>query len=135
MTDQELVHYGVKGMKWGVRRNIRKQAKTSALLYRAKDYASRQSENLQYKINKKQSKNKDTSRLEKRLARNEAYAKKVRNALSKSMKDISKRDVREAIADTAFNDMFVWGATGLVGGLIRDSAHAIKTSRYIKKNG
>lgn len=31
--DSTLAHYGVKGMKWGIRRDRRKRARTAAALY------------------------------------------------------------------------------------------------------
>ena len=33
MNENELMHYGVKGMKWGVRRQIKRNSRTAARLH------------------------------------------------------------------------------------------------------
>ena len=47
--EYELYHYGVKGMKWGVRRNLRKQQALSNKAYRKASYYTSKSEKAKMK--------------------------------------------------------------------------------------
>ena len=49
--EYELYHYGVKGMKWGVRRNIRKQQELINKAYRKASYYTRKSEKAKARSN------------------------------------------------------------------------------------
>ena len=49
MDDSYLTHYGVKGMKWGVRRDIAKRSKMGARIGRAADAYDRVASKLEEK--------------------------------------------------------------------------------------
>lgn len=91
MSDYELYHYGVKGMKWGVRRRARKDAKEYA---RAKVFYGEGAGNRRKLINarvKERSKDPD-------------YKKEFDDALSKQNMDKNvSRAKRERVARDAVN--------------------------------
>lgn len=94
MEYDELVHYGVKGMKWGVRRKIAKASRRAA---RTKAYAERKEykmEKAKQKISERESSGKKVSkRLTKKYTKSKnavEVANKYRNSL---VKDLSRKDI------------------------------------------
>lgn len=116
--DEELYHYGVKGMKWGVRKNpsaaYRKASKKATRLDRRVDKASKKLNKYTKKLNKAQrrfagwgfSSNKNLLRqtknvarwsrkLEKRTKKAEAWASNMRDAFaSTKVSAIAEQDIR-----------------------------------------
>ena len=82
----ELYHYGVKGQKWGVRRNIGVKARAAAQYKKFAESATRNVKRLEERKAKKGLTDREVDRLKKNqdLARN--YTKS-RNALIKNMSD------------------------------------------------
>lgn len=89
---QALMHFGVPGMKWGVRRAIGKRAREAAVLTKSKKATEFGIRKLDKKIERDNAKGKFTASLEIRKKQME----KSRNALSRTLKknysDLSKED-------------------------------------------
>ena len=132
--DDELYHYGVKGMKWGVRRNLGKKAKIAANLERYADTYDKGS-----RINNKRADKAELrgdyekSKIERQKAsaniklRDEMY-----NMRNKLIKDLSDKDIKQGrkyMMKSGLISGFIGGpvATGVVLGM--DQA---RTQRYIK---
>ena len=133
--DDELMHYGVKGMKWGVRRNLGKKAKIAANLERYADVYDKASRINSKRADKAElSGNSEKSKIEREKAsanikqRDEMY--KMRNKL---IQDLSEKDIKQGrkyMMKSGLISGFIGGpvATGVVVGM--DQARA---NRYIKE--
>lgn len=85
MNENELMHYGVKGMKWGVRRQIKRNSRTAARLRALEKVNDKRIKRLKKSIAKKQT---SINGYEK----SKRIYKKYRNHL---IKDISEKDIKQ----------------------------------------
>ena len=93
--DEELYHYGVKGMKWGVRRELGRKAKTAAYIESKTFSKSRMITKLDNKIKTNTTlgmdyKNEKLIEKRKRLDREREKMDVLRNKL---IKDLSQKDI------------------------------------------
>lgn len=89
MSENELKHYGVKGMKWGVRRSIGARARTAALYKKtidSEDKTIRKLEGIKSKKGLTDRQAKTLKQTKKLRADNVEYRNKL-------VKDISKKDI------------------------------------------
>lgn len=108
----ELYHYGVKGMKWGVRRQIANKAKVAATMERSEKYynkVAKKSLTKQQRLQNKRIRNflKDPysdkfskmSEKEKKLwdshLQNKELAAKMKEYRSHTIKDLSEKDINQ----------------------------------------
>lgn len=89
--DDELYHYGVKGMKWGVRRDIANKAKVAAALERSEKYYTKQARKNLTKSLKSQ-----TKRINKAKKRGDSPYKEVANDLT----DKEKNYINQYVSNT-----------------------------------
>lgn len=90
----DIMHYGVPGMKWGVRRKIARNAIAGARYTNRADLYSDRADRLAYRKKKRAAKGKNTTRISKRLAKNKLQSKKFRALATQSTKGLSKKDIR-----------------------------------------
>lgn len=135
----ELYHYGVPGMKWGVRRRIKKQALMAA---RIRKYLDRKEggrySKWTYKRDKRAAKGKDTSRLDRKIAKRDERLKKARYAYEVASKGISQRDLSKGRAAIENRKWIGAGGAGnggasLVGLGVMRSIQNGKARRYIRR--
>jgi hypothetical protein len=93
ISDGELYHHGVKGMKWGVRRARKKQATTAARLKWDTGKVSEQKQRLEKKRDSRKFKGKDTRKLDTKI---KEYGKRVANQnklRNKLVKNLTKEEI------------------------------------------
>ena len=90
ITDGELYHYGVPGMKWGVRKAIRKSAKNERLRQKALTYDKRSSSAA--KKSEKLHAERDLERSNKSAIKSAKYEKKAATLSKKAIKSDNDRD-------------------------------------------
>lgn len=120
MDNSYLAHYGVKGMKWGVRRDIAKRSKMGARIGRAADVYDRVASKLEEKeaYRKNLGLGSDKKRAQK-IARYKSLSKNYRKAQKKLYSNISESDInrgKKAIKRSEVLNAILYG--GLVGGSI-----------------
>ena len=118
LTDSdELRHYGVKGMKWGVRRQIGKKARLYAATKNLEKQTSKTINRTQRSIEKERNKivpNFDKiTRKEKKLARYQKSQAGLKKAMNTLMKDLSEKDIKQGRLDIHLRG---YGAAFLGGG-------------------
>ena len=120
MNDDCLAHYGVKGMKWGVRRDIAKRSKLGAQIGRQADlydrFISKQEKKEAYRKNLGLSPNKKRAQ---RIATYKRMSKNYRKAQKKLYSDISEADIaagKKAVKRAAILNPLLYGS--IVGGSI-----------------
>lgn len=94
----ELLHYGVKGMKWGVRRSIGEKARQYVYADRLYKQSTKYTERLKRKT--------DLSDKQKtRLKQHTDYQKKLEKAMNKLVKDIKPDDIKQAKVDLVIREV------------------------------
>ena len=91
----ELIHYGVKGQKWGVRRAIKDAAISAAVEKRAGDRQEKRVNKLAYKIANKSAKGRSTDRLVRKQASAKKKMKAARSWQKKFSKGLSDKDIQK----------------------------------------
>lgn len=147
-NDDELYHYGVKGMKWGVRRALGDKAKIAAgLERREKQYSKAATRHLnrQQKLQTKRLKlvkngdesaikmpDKEGREFDKYVAY-QKYADKMKKYRNEVVKDLSEKDINQG--RKYLNKAMLAGAiaVGPLGPGIANAREERRTSRYIRE--
>lgn len=91
MNEQELKHYGVKGMKWGVRRSIGAHSRAAA---RLKSYINKSDKQIS-KLNKKRENVGLTDKQQKKLNIANTGNAIAKNLYKEHVKNLSPKDIKK----------------------------------------
>lgn len=95
LSPEELAHYGVLGMKWGIRKDIGKEARSAARLELGSKKLGRKISNVEKKIGKKLEKGKDITKVKVSLKKLNATKKRVDALLQKKHSQLSEKDIKQ----------------------------------------
>lgn len=118
--ENSLAHYGVKGMKWGVRRDI---ARRSKMGYRAGRYAEGYGKRAD-RLTRRQEKWGYSDRRAKKIDSMRSAQKYLKNAQKKLYKDLSDADIKQGARAVKRSNVLKTAALlmtapgGVVGGLV-----------------
>lgn len=135
LVDGELYHYGVKGMKWGVRREIGRKAQTAAYIESVNRSRQMKSQRLSVKMKRNKNKGKGYKNPELSIKKNELDRKtrkleKLRNTL---VKDLSPKDIERGRGSSFWMGFRGGFLGGPIGGLIAAGAYVMGNEHRIKK--
>ena len=123
----DIIHYGVLGMKWGVRRGIAASARTGARYGQMAD-----ADKLSDKRARRASMGKSTSRIDKKIKSARNNEKMFRYAAKQSVKGLSKADVAKGKKQVnSIMEGFV-GGLGAAGDISRSNRRLKKAGLYPK---
>ena len=88
-----LYHHGVKGMKWGVRRDRASRARIGYRLKERVDEDQRKIDKLTAKRDKKIAKGKKTDRIDKKLAKAQSSLDDNKRLMNKAVKGLTKNEI------------------------------------------
>lgn len=92
---KELYHYGVPGMKWGVRRKIAKRARLAGKTYYGEKNVQKKISRATNKRTEKLIRGKSTQRIDKRINRLNNNAKQLRKLMTLQTSGLLKSDVEK----------------------------------------
>lgn len=95
MENNSLAHYGVKGMKWGVRHEIATRSRMGAQLGDDLKWASRRTKRIDKMISKREAKGKSTQLLKTERAKMDAFVKSTKKLQSQLYSGLSKSDIKQ----------------------------------------
>lgn len=132
MNNESLAHYGVKGMKWGVRREIKQRSIAGARIGRAASEYSKRRAKLENKIENAKNMGASTKRL-RSLKEKRNSVRRVERLLLKTQKKlysgISKADIEKG--SRYVKRMDITGA--IVGGHLYNIGAVMSTRSAVKK--
>ena len=123
--NNELYHYGVKGMKWGVRRNIGIKSRAAAQYKSFANSADRNVKRLEAKKNKKGL----TDRQVERLKMNQDLARKYTQNRNMLIKDMSEKDIKRG--ERAIKAR--WFAFGAHAGNIMNGIDMVRAGKLLER--
>lgn len=123
----ELAHYGVRGMKWGVRREIGRDAKSAAIARNRVTAASKQIQKLSTRIGRRVAAGKtDNRHLSVRLNSAKKDAAKYREIETVLSKGLSDKDIKQGRRAVKINKVVRFA---LVGSMGKDFDKAMEDGR------
>lgn len=117
----DIVHFGVKGMKWGVRRERMKRAREAYALGRGNTRVERNINKVNLKIDKKMGRGKDISNLELKRKKLKAVQAKIKTLMKTKTKDLTSKELKMGAAQAIVGRMLKSTA---IGGLTLATAGA-----------
>ena len=119
----ELYHFGVKGMKWGIRKAIEKAGRASLGIRYAN--ALDRDQKIQRKQNKLQTKNTDKANA--RINKLQQKRDKLQTLMNRSVKSLTAKEIEQGkrqydIGKKVAKNLLKIGVSALAGGLIGDIA-------------
>ena len=132
MNNESLAHYGVKGMKWGVRREIKQRSIAGARIGKMASAYSKRRAKLENKIENAKNMGASAKRL-RSLKEKRNSARRVERSLLKTQKKlysgISKADIEKGSRYIKRMDI----AGTIVGGHLYNIGAAMSTRSAVKK--
>lgn len=129
---KDILHYGVPGMKWGVRRGIAASARTGARYGQMADEHKKYAEKLSAKKDSRAARGKSTVKIDKKIKSAKNYEKMFRSAAKQSVKGLSKADIAKGRKQvSSVMEGFV-GGLGAAGDISRSKRRLKKTGLYPK---
>lgn len=113
-NDVFLAHYGVQGMKWGVRRERMQRAREVYSLGRGNTRALRRLSKIDAKIGKKMHNGKDLGKLEIKRKQVLDIQKKIQSVMKTKMKDLTSKELHIGAAQAIVGRML---KSATIGGL------------------
>ena len=128
-TGNDAVHYGVMGMKWGVRRAIGKASREAYRVGKLKKGADLYVEKTKRKIEEKKSYGGTVSpKLSERLARGKFLAKKYTDRYSKLTEGMSEKDIRQGKRGAIGRSVLTAALLGPLGTIVVEGAMLARAS-------
>lgn len=132
--DGELYHYGVKGMKWGVRRERAKRARVAASIRIANSKQLKNLEKMKLKRDKKARYEGDTTKLDAKIKAANKFINNNRRLMNKAMSGLTQKEIdRGRRQITALNTAGF--LSGVIGTLTVSSIQLRERNDVAKKYG
>lgn len=128
----ELVHYGVKGMKWGVRRERAGAARTAGIYSRSYDSSKKRLSRQEAKREKKSLRFKSTDKINRKIQRTKENMSRTKKLMSAYQKDLSPSEIAKGKKQAGFS-LHNFG-TYYVGGLVGFAAFKIRDQQLANKH-
>ena len=130
----ELYHYGVKGMKWGVRRERAKRARVAASTRIINSKQLKQLEKMKRKRDKKAKYEEDTTKLDAKIKAANKYINNNRRLMNRALSGLTQKEIdRGRRQIKALNA--VGFLTGAIGSLAVSSMQLREYNDVAKKYG
>ena len=134
ICNDELYHHGVKGMKWGVRRDRARRARVVAGIRKTNSDQLKKLEKMKLKRDKKAKYEEDTAKLDAKIKAANKFINNNRRLMNRAMSGLTQKELdRGRRQITALNTAGF--LTGALGTLAVSSAQALEYSKVAKAYG
>lgn len=130
---KDILHYGVPGMKRGVRRGIAASARTGARYDQMADAHKKYAEKLSAKKDSRAARGKSTVKIDKKIESAKNYEKMFRYAARQSLKGLQKADIAKGKKQVNGVMEGLVGGLGAVGDISRSDRRLKKAGLYPKR--
>lgn len=124
--NDKLMHYGVKGMKWGVRRDRAKRARMGQRLKERADLDSKTVDNLKKKRSKMVFDGKDTSKLDSQINQISTRQRNTTKLMNRTISGLSQKEIDRGRRYVTVM-RYAFGGVG-------EAVNQARVERYIKRN-
>ena len=134
VCNDELCHHGVKGMKWGVRRDRARRARVVAGIRKTNSDQLKKLEQMKLKRDKKAKYEEDTTKLDAKIKAANKFINNNRRLMNRAMSGLTQKELdRGRRQMTALNTAGF--LTGVLGSLAVSSAQALEYNKVAKTYG
>ena len=134
VCNDELYHHGVKGMKWGIRRDRARRARVVAYTRKINSDQLKKLEQMKLKRDKKAKYEEDTTKLDAKIKAANKFISNNRRLMNKAMSGLTQKELdRGRRQITALNTAGF--LTGALGTLAVSSVQAREYSKVAKTYG
>lgn len=134
VCNNELYHYGVKGMKWGVRRDHAIRARVVAYTRKLNSNQLKKLEKMKLKRDKKAKYEEDTTKLDAKIKVANKFISNNRRLMNRAMSGLTQKELdRGRRQATALNTAGLF--TGVLGNIVVGSVQALEYNKVAKTYG
>ena len=134
ICNDELCHHGVKGMKWGVRRDRAIRARVVAYTRKLNSNQLKKLEKMKLKRDKKAEYEEDTTKLDTKIKAANKFISNNRRLMNRAMSGLTQKELdRGRRQTTALNTAGL--LTGVLGNIVVGSVQALEYNKVAKTYG